>query len=479
MRMRRCGRSTRAARRDVESRVPGGAGASNWRAHHGPVVAGLPRPAPLSTAGLSAYGAPRLGGQTQLEADGVSVVDSRDTSAAGSRAPGEVAENAVTAGLTVVSGAARIRRYPKTLSRIEEALGHPLSLDFCELGARARGLSRDSRVNREMTCARPPLLFRDRRHIARGLICVQVLNVVRSWQTLPMDSAVELHLRQLIFDRLTELVADQGTVTRAQLESLQVGDQTHRLIDQSRGIRNPKDMLATLSVVSSPDGPYSDSQLGDALFAYDYRKGSTDGDNLKMRRAVELGLPIILLRKIRAGLYVPVFPAYVIKDDTASRQFLIALDESLSSVADPLHLEPIERKYGERAMKQRLHQPEFRGRIMLAYERKCTVCRLKHGRLLDAAHIVGDDKPHGLPLVENGLSLCKIHHAAYDANLLGISPDYVVRINGELMDEVDGPMLQHGLKEMDGRGLTLPKRRVDRPSKDRLAERFEEFSAAS
>jgi len=84
-----------------------------------------------------------------------------------------------------------------------------------------------------------------------------------------------------------------------------------------------------------------------------------------------------------------------------------------------------------------------------------------------------------LLLVENGLSLCKIHHAAYDTNLLGISPDYVVRINRELMEDKDGPMLQHGLQEMDGRNLILPKRRTDRPSRERLAERFEEFKSAS
>lgn len=293
-----------------------------------------------------------------------------------------------------------------------------------------------------------------------------------------MDSAVELQLRQLIFQALAELTMEQGVVTRAQLESLQIGGETHRLIDHSRGIRNPKDMAATLSIVSSPDGPYADEHISDSLFAYDYRAGSTDGDNLKMRRAYELGLPIILLRKIQPGVYVPIFPTYVVADDIANRRFMIALDESLVSVADPLHLNPIERVYAERAMKQRLHQPEFRGRIMLAYEQQCTVCALRHGKLLDAAHIIGDDKPHGVPSVDNGLSLCKIHHAAYDANLLGISPDYVVRVNNELMDEVDGPMLQHGLKEMNGRGLLLPKRRVDRPSKGRLAERFDEFKAA-
>lgn len=297
--------------------------------------------------------------------------------------------------------------------------------------------------------------------------------------TLGVDSAVELHLRELIFQRLTELIAEQGVVTRDQLESLQVGNETRRIIDQSRGIWNPRDLNATLSVVSSPDGPYEDTHVSESLFAYDYRAGSTDGDNLKLRRAFELGLPIILLRKIQPAIYVPVFPAYVVADDKDNRRFMIALDESLRAVSDPLHLKPIERMYAERSMKQRLHQPEFRGRVLHAYEQRCTICALKHGKLLDAAHIIGDDKPHGVPSVENGLSLCKIHHAAYDANLLGISPDYVVRINAELMNEVDGPMLEHGLQAMDGRGLTLPKRRPDRPSKDRLAERFDEFKAAS
>lgn len=35
--------------------------------------------------------------------------------------------------------------------------------------------------------------------------------------------------------------------------------------------------------------------------------------------------------------------------------------------------------------------------------------------------------------------------------------------------------VQHGLQEMDGRSLTLPHRRADRPSKDRFAERYSEF----
>jgi putative restriction endonuclease len=294
-----------------------------------------------------------------------------------------------------------------------------------------------------------------------------------------MDSEVELHLRHLIFERLAEIVAEHGVVTRRELEALPVGNETRRIIDRNRGIWNPQNMLATLSVISNPAGPYADADVGNSLFAYDYRAGSTDGDNKKMRRAYELELPIILLRTIQPGIFVPVFPVYVVKDDIDNRQFVLALDDNLRFVSDPLHLKPVEREYAIRAIKQRLHQPEFRGRIMLAYDQSCTVCTLRHGRLLDAAHIIGDDKPHGVPIVGNGLSMCKIHHAAYDANLLGISPDYMVRINSDLMNEVDGPMLRHGLQEMDGRGIKLPKRPADQPSKDRLAERFDEFKTAS
>ena len=293
-----------------------------------------------------------------------------------------------------------------------------------------------------------------------------------------VDSAVELHLRELIFERLAEIAAARGVVRRAELERLEVAGGLRRVIDRSRGIWNPKDLAATLSVVSNPQGPYRDQELSDSLFAYDYRAGSIDGDNRKLRRAMDLKLPIVLLRTIAPGIFVPVFPVYVVGDDVPNRRFMLALDENLRLVTDPLHLDPIEKTYAVRAVKQRLHQPEFRGRIMLAYKEKCAVCSLKHGQLLDAAHIIGDDKPHGLPIVQNGLSLCKIHHAAYDANLLGVSPDYVVCINRALMEEIDGPMLRHGLQEMDGKLLSVPAREIDRPSKELLAERFTEFLTA-
>ena len=81
---------------------------------------------------------------------------------------------------------------------------------------------------------------------------------------------------------------------------------------------------------------------------------------------------------------------------------------------------------------------------------------------------------------QNGLALCKIHHAAYDQDILGISPDRVVHINSDVLAERDGPMLRHGLQEFHRAALrVVPSRAVDQPDPDRLAERFARFEAAS
>ncbi|MFE3103691.1 HNH endonuclease [Nocardia tengchongensis] len=293
-----------------------------------------------------------------------------------------------------------------------------------------------------------------------------------------MERDAEAILREEIFLHLEELVGDTGVVTREQLWDFTLNGQSHRLIDRSRGIRNPKDMLATLSILSDPKSKYADEELQDSLFAYAYREGSVEGDNKKLRAALTHKLPLLLLRKIADGVFVPVPRVYVVADDQPNRQFLIALNEDLRLVTDPLQLQPLERQYAERVTKQRLHQPEFRGRVLRAYECRCAVCHLKHAKLLDAAHIIADGKPNGTPTVDNGLSLCKIHHAAYDENYLGITPDYEIRINQDLLDEVDGPMLRHGLQEMHAQHLFVPSLRKERPSPHRLAERFEDFKKA-
>ena len=265
----------------------------------------------------------------------------------------------------------------------------------------------------------------------------------------------------------------QSAFSRSELESFAFEGERIPLIDQSRGIRNPAAFAATLSVLSSAMGPYSDETMPGGLIRYDYRTGE-GGDNTKLRRAADLGSPIIYFRRVRPGSFVADYPVYL-TDVPAERVVLLAIGEDLRILGDPASMTSDQRSYAERVVRQRLHQPLFRARVMHAYAQRCAVCDLRHADLLDAAHIIPDPELLGAPAVTNGLALCKIHHAAYDRNLLGVSPDYTVHINVDLMFEIDGPMLQYGIQGMDKRPLRLPERRSERPDRERLRSRYDEF----
>ena len=100
---------------------------------------------------------------------------------------------------------------------------------------------------------------------------------------------------------------------------------------------------------------------------------------------------------------------------------------------------------------------------------------MPEARLLDAAHIINDQhETLGQPVVQNGLPLTKIHHAAFDSHLIGIDPDYRLHVSDQLREQQDGPILE-ALKALHGSTIHLPKRDQDRPDRDRLAARFERF----
>lgn len=65
---------------------------------------------------------------------------------------------------------------------------------------------------------------------------------------------------------------------------------------------------------------------------------------------------------------------------------------------------------------------------MRAYRHQCALRQIRHGELLDAAHITPDSALHGEPVVISGISLCRLHHLAFDQLLLGVHPGYVIHI---------------------------------------------------
>jgi putative restriction endonuclease len=204
-------------------------------------------------------------------------------------------------------------------------------------------------------------------------------------------------------------------------------------------------------------------------------------DNRWLKEAMEAQVPVIYFLGIAPGRYTAIYPTFI-ADWSASRLAAkIGFGMPLISTADAVAIPAApERRYALRLISQRLHQATFREAVLTAYGGRCAISRLPERRLLDAAHIVADrDELLGQPLVANGLPLSKVRHAAFDANLIGIDPDYRIHISDELFAMNDGPMLEQGIKAMRGKTLLMPSREVDRPDRDRLAARFELYRAVN
>lgn len=228
--------------------------------------------------------------------------------------------------------------------------------------------------------------------------------------------------------------------------------------------------------------PYDDEIGEDGFLRYRYR--GTDPNhwnNVGLRVAFERQVPLVYLHGIVPGQYMVQWPVYIHADDPASLTFTVAMDDPQMLRPDLTEtvVDDARRAYVTRLVRQRVHQLAFRTRVLRAYRQSCSVCRLSHSELLDAAHILSDTHPLGEPHVSNGLALCKLHHAAFDRNILGIRPDHVVQIRHDILDEIDGPMLRHGLQELHGAELmVLPTRTIEKPNTEFLTERYDQFLQA-
>ena len=239
---------------------------------------------------------------------------------------------------------------------------------------------------------------------------------------------------------------------------------------------------AALSVNSSPKQiRYRDEQTPDGVL---HRYKGDDAENhynCWLRSAHLLDVPIVYFVGTRPGWYRPIYPTYVERDEPAELRVLLTFGKMRGPYdeREPVHLtDQIERGYVVREVKQRIHQAQFRGVVLPAYHDGCAICRLREVRLLDAAHIVPDTEDTGEPVVSNGLSLCSIHHRAFDQDLVGVAPDLRVHVSHRLLDDDDGPML-NVLKEFHGTTIDQPSRRIWQPDRDRLATRFDRFQSAA
>jgi len=255
------------------------------------------------------------------------------------------------------------------------------------------------------------------------------------------------------------------------------------------GIWKPAVLDLPISIATAPPtvgkpAPYDDEISDDNLLLYRYRgESSAIADNVRLRETFRQGRPLIYFHGVAKGRYHPYWPVLIREDHPT--ELHVAVDIGATTLAgrgggDLGTAEGlIEKSYARRLTLQRLHQDAFRERVLKAYRHSCGICSLKHVELLDAAHILPDADPRSQPVVENGMSLCKIHHAAFDRQILGVRPDHVIEIRADILDEVDGPMLRHGLQENHGQRLILPRKHDEQPNPLFLEERYELFRRAS
>jgi putative restriction endonuclease len=303
-----------------------------------------------------------------------------------------------------------------------------------------------------------------------------------------MDSDRDTRVRLAAFEQVRRLSEAHHVLTATDLKPGFIFEgERIPLVNPQRGIFKPQQMRFLLSIKTvfpRPGGKvwYDDQrevhrQIFEGDEAIDYAfmgQDPTSADNQWLREAFERQIPIIYFLGIAPGRYQAMLPAFISGWDgralKARVEFGLPEQDGMAPPETAL-----ERRYALRSVKQRLHQASFREAVITAYKGRCALSGLPEPLLLDAAHIVADKNEQlGQPVVTNGIPLSKIHHAAFDAHLIGIDPDYRIHVSERLLHLNDGPMLE-ALKRLEGQSIHPPNRTKDWPDRDRLAMRYDRF----
>lgn len=308
-----------------------------------------------------------------------------------------------------------------------------------------------------------------------------------------MEGEPDIRMRSAAFEHLRRLNATHDYLSSRQLaEGFFFEGNRIPLVNPQRGIFKPRQMEHLLSIRTVFPKPgakiwYDDQRhvhrqiyQSEDLVEYAFMGTNPDAaDNRWLREACEQKIPIIYFIGIAPGRFLAQVPAFIAAWDRHALKAMVGFGQPAAHGGAAFPDEQPARRYALSAVKQRLHQATFRQAVLTAYDGRCALTGLPEPMLLDAAHIINDKhEALGQPVVPNGLPLSKIHHAAFDAHLIGIDPDHCLHVSQRLMGQRDGPMLE-ALKQLDRHRIRLPARPRDLPDRDRLALRFSEFRSAN
>lgn len=115
---------------------------------------------------------------------------------------------------------------------------------------------------------------------------------------------------------------------------------------------------------------------------------------------------------------------------------------------------------------------DFRSRVLSAYGQQCAVCGVQLG-LIDAAHIIPVAEPASTDETANGIALCKLHHAAFDRNLISVDQRYRVEVSNTQLSQLTEANLIGGLRQFQKNlrdAIILPADRRDYPDPDYIRQ---------
>lgn len=255
-----------------------------------------------------------------------------------------------------------------------------------------------------------------------------------------------------------------------------------RLVGPGMGIFKPRQLGdGPITMRTSLRSSYLDEPAAaGAGLHYDFAPPAREYDNDGLKRLAALCRPLIYLIQVasrnQGSEYAIVAPVYVRAWDDARRTFDISFrpaqqfeglrDKNGGAVAEAALRDLVEPAYRTIELRARLHQAHFRRVVLRAYRERCTVCGMRVRPLLDAAHIVPDSEG-GSASITNGIGMCVLHHRAFDRGILGVRPDYTVRVSADRLSSADAFALR-ALRDFDGRTIGLPRDPADHPSQEAL-----------
>lgn len=109
---------------------------------------------------------------------------------------------------------------------------------------------------------------------------------------------------------------------------------------------------------------------------------------------------------------------------------------------------------------------KFMEKVLGAYGHKCAFCQIQLS-LIDAAHIIPVASSESTDEVINGVALCKLHHFAYDANLISFNERYRIEVSQMRIHELLASHMAGGVAEFQNamrETVHLPNKAHQHPS---------------